>query len=127
MAQGSIWIHYKSKTKGIEEVLVIGKLKTAKSVANYYPRDFELKTIKAIQLTPYGVFNQAPGFFQGSVGSIGELDEHRYDGTPHGCYVVIKTFRGSPRAAGTPVHTHPTHMGTVAGGTLQANFMVIGA
>lgn len=113
MAQGSVWVDYKEKTPGKEEVRIFGRFKGGK--CTIYPSDMELKTIRAIAFSPSWTPVAGLPLVYGSVGSVGVFDMHRWSGTPRGCYVSVVTLKGT------------RGQGSQAAGTVKASFWAVGA
>jgi len=101
--------------RGREEALVGGYVQV-KSTAIIEANDFELRTIKAINLTQYAHPDAVGGLtaLYGSVNTRGSLMNA----------VAIRTLKGTTGVV-SPSGTY--HVGTKAGGTQQVSFFAIGA
>ena len=101
--------------RGREEVLVVGKVRI-KSTATIEAGDLTLRTIKQVVATPYDSQPLArpggPPVLYGSVAVAGSLMNS----------VRLRSLRGS-----IVPHTGTQHVGTAAGGTMQASFFLVGA
>ena len=101
--------------RGRETVLLMGKMRI-KSSAIVEAGDLTLRTIKSALFTPYDsqplTRPGGPPVLYGSVTVAGSLANS----------VRVRSFRGSIMP-----HTGTQHVGTAAGGTMQAGFFIIGA
>ena len=101
--------------RGDGAVLVSGRVRI-KSTATIEAGDFHLKTIKTALFSPYDpqplTRSGGPPVLYGSITGGGSLMNS----------VRVRSFRGS-----IVPHTGTQHVGTAAGGTLQAGFVLIGA
>lgn len=115
--QGSIGIvtDFKLKSRPREEVMVAGRVRM-KSSGTLEAKDFGLKTIKALSLTPYHSHDAA-----GAVGVMvyGSINT---GGSPSN-FAYYRSLKGSQAA----MSSGTAHMGTIPAGTLQLSFTAIGA
>ena len=100
---------------GHDSVLLAGRVRI-KSTAIIEAGDLTLRTIKSAVISPYDsqplTRPGGPPTLYGSITVAGSLMNN----------IRIRSFRGS-----IVPHTGTQHVGTAAGGTLQASFMMIGA
>ena len=107
-------IDFKYKPRARDTVLIMGRVRI-KNSAIIESGDLRLRTIRSAVFTPYDAqpFRAGgPPVLYGSVTVAGSLMNS----------VRVRSLRGS-----IVPHTGTQHVGTAPGGTMQANFYIIGA
>lgn len=114
LASPTIQVSIRPST-GHDTVIKIGQVRI-KSTATIDAEDVDLRTIKSAIFTPYDSQPLGrpggPPVLYGSVTVAGSLMNS----------VRVRSFRGS-----IVPHTGTQHVGTAAGGTMQASFFIAGA
>ena len=119
-------------------VIVYGRLLAGQN-ATFDARDFGLRTLKAITITPWGQETSQSGFIAGSMGSQGGKEYRRriYDAVGSigslgvlGNYVRVRALRLEARGSilfrqAAAQGTKALYMGTVAG-SMRMNYTAVG-
>ncbi|MDP3732535.1 MAG: hypothetical protein Q8R31_05920 [Candidatus Omnitrophota bacterium] len=135
---GSVYVETSFRPRGREKVFVAGRIKIGTpgyswaGTANQfiYPKDLGLKRIESIVFNPWRGMERISQnakravFMTGSIGSMDNIDIHQFEGTPSGCYVVVKPFQIRGSRLDALGGTYSAYIGTI--GRITANFWATG-